>query len=164
MLQISEMTSGHWADVSRIYLEGILTGQATFQTESPAWEAWDHGHTPDCRLIGAEGDDILGWAALTPISGRCVYAGVAEVSVYISEMARGQGVGTALLKALIDASEASGYWTLQASIFPENRASIRLHQTAGFRIAGHRERIGQMNGVWRDTLILERRSKIIGIN
>jgi L-amino acid N-acyltransferase YncA len=162
MTEIIEMDPRHWAAVERIYLEGIATGQATFQTESPGWEEWDKSHTAACRLVAVDGDEVLGWAALTPVSGRCVYAGVAEVSVYIAEKARGRGLGKALLEALIAESEQDSYWTLQASIFPENSASLRLHQNAGFRIIGTRERIGQMHGIWRDTVMLERRSKIIG--
>lgn len=162
MVRILDMESRHWEAVERIYLEGISTGQATFQTGSPGWQEWDSSHTENCRLVALENDKVLGWAALSPVSGRCVYAGVAEVSVYVTESARGQGVGKKLLEALVAQSEENGYWTLQAGIFPENTASIRLHRQAGFRIIGTRERIGQMNGIWRDTVMLERRSNLIG--
>lgn len=152
----------HWGSVERIYLEGIATGQATFQTTAPPWEEWDQSHTTNCRLVALHENEVVGWAALTPVSGRCVYAGVAEVSVYVAEQARGNGVGKMLMQALIDESEKNNFWTLQASIFPENEASIKLHQGTGFRIMGTRERIGKMDNVWRDTVILERRSHVIG--
>jgi len=148
--------------VRTIYLEGIATGNATFEAGAPEWVAWDSGHVRNCRFVARAGDGIVGWAALSLVSGRCVYAGVAEVSVYVAERARGRGVGKALLSALIAASEQNGFWTLQAGIFPENTASVALHQRAGFRIVGRRERIGAMNGHWRDTLLLERRSLITG--
>ena len=164
MIEIIEMTAPHWGEVKRIYLEGIATGQATFQTSAPDWEQWDSSHLASCRLVAVERGQVLGWAALTPVSGRCVYAGVAEVSVYISSEARGKGIGRLLLEELVTESEKNNYWTLQAGIFPENEASLRLHEAAGFRIIGTRERIGQMNGVWRDTVLLERRSKIVGVN
>jgi L-amino acid N-acyltransferase YncA len=163
MMQISKMEPGHWNAVERIYLEGIATGNATFQTTAPSWEEWNEAHISSCRLVAVEDHEVLGWAALTPVSGRCVYAGVAEVSVYIAGKARGKGIGKRLLEELVTESEKNNYWTLQAGIFPENSASIRLHQGAGFRIIGKRERIGQMNGVWRDTVLLERRSKIAGL-
>ena len=158
------MDPSHWEAVARIYLEGIATGNSTFQTNAPTWEEWDSAHTTNCRLVAMDKSQVLGWAALSTVSGRCVYAGVAEVSVYVSESARGKGIGKSLLQALITESEKNNYWTLQAGIFPENTASIRLHQHAGFRIIGTRERVGKMHGVWRDSLMLERRSKIIGIN
>ena len=164
MVQIIDMEPRHWEAVEKIYLEGIATEQATFQTASPGWEEWDSSHTTNCRLVAIENDEVFGWAALTPVSGRCVYAGVAEVSVYVAEEARGKGIGKKLLEALVARSEVNGYWTLQAGIFPENSASIRLHQHAGFRIMGTRERIGKMQGVWRDTVMLERRSNLIGVD
>lgn len=164
MIQIIEMNPAHWESVERIYLEGIATGQATFQQASPSWQEWDQSHTQHCRLVAVKNDELLGWAALTPVSGRCVYAGVAEVSVYVSEKARGTGVGTLLLRRLVEESEQQNYWTLQASIFPENNASIALHKKSGFRVMGTRERIGKINGVWRDTVILERRSSVTGID
>lgn len=162
-MQIIPMTAAHWPLVKDIYESGIATGNATFQTNAPSWEEWDTAHVKTCRLIAIENEVILGWAALTAVSGRCVYAGVAEVSVYVGEAARGKGVGRRLLEALIRESEQHQFWTLQAGIFPENEASIRLHEACGFRIVGRRERIGQMHGVWRDTMLLERRSTVTGV-
>jgi phosphinothricin acetyltransferase len=163
MIEIKPMQPHHWNEVSRIYEEGLRTGNATFQTSAPEWEEWDSSHIKTCRLLAVENENILGWAALTPVSGRCVYGGVAEISVYVSEDARGKGVGKSLLKSLIEDSEANGFWTLQAGIFPENIASIKIHESAGFRMIGKREKIGRMNGQWRDTVLLERRSKTVGI-
>lgn len=162
---IEAMTAAHWPAVRSIYAEGIATGNATFATELPTWQDWDSSHLPTCRLVALAADapdQVLGWAALTPVSGRCVYAGVAEVSVYVAAEARGLGVGKALLTALVAESEQQGLWTLQAGIFPENTASIRLHEAAGFRLVGRRERIGQLQGQWRDTVLLERRSATVG--
>lgn len=147
-----------WPAVRAIYLQGIATGNATFETTAPDWETWNAGHLPHSRLVARDADAILGWAALSPYSRRQVYAGVAEVSLYVAENARGQGIGAALLAALVAESEANGIWTLQAGIFPENLASIALHTRFGFRIAGTRERIGCMNGQWRDVVLLERRA------
>ena len=160
---IQALSPSDWPVVRAIYAEGIATGDATFERNAPEWDAWNTAHIDRCRLIARVEKDIAGWAALTPVSGRCVYAGVAEVSVYVATSARRSGVGTALLAALIEASEASGIWTLQAAIFPENMASVTLFTKAGFRIVGRRERIGQMEGRWRDTLLLERRSALVGI-
>jgi phosphinothricin acetyltransferase len=160
---IQPLSPSDWPVVRDIYAEGIATGHATFERDVPEWEAWNAAHIDRCRLIARVEEDIAGWAALTPVSGRCVYAGVAEVSVYIAAAVRRLGVGTALLAALIEASEASGIWTLQAGIFPENTASVTLFTKAGFRVVGRRERIGQMEGRWRDTLLLERRSALVGI-
>lgn len=163
---VDKMTPKDWQAVRAIYLEGIATGNATFETGAPDWEKWDRDHLADCRLVarkdGRPFGRVVGWAALSPVSGRCVYAGVAEVSVYIAEAARGQGVGKALLQALVEDSESHGIWTLQAGIFPENTASLALHKSCGFREVGRRERIGQMDGVWRDVVLLERRSRIVG--
>ena len=157
------LTAGHWPAVRTIYAEGMATGTATFATEPPAWEAWDTGHLPTCRLVATDGrGQVLGWAALSPVSSRCVYAGVAEVSVYVGAAARGQGVGLELMRALVSESEQNDLWTLQAGIFPENAASLRLHEAVGFRPVGRRERIGQLRGVWHDTLLLERRSAVVG--
>ncbi|MFO7696880.1 MAG: N-acetyltransferase family protein [Anaerolineae bacterium] len=148
-----------WPAVVRIYREGIATGQATFELEAPDWALWDRHHLPEPRLVARdEGGVIVGWAALSPVSARAVYRGVAEVSVYVATAERSQGIGRALLEALIAASERAGLWTLQAGIFPENVASLRLHAACGFRVVGRRERLGQLRGVWRDVLLLERRS------
>lgn len=157
------MLPKHWSAVKRIYEDGIATGNATFQTTSPDWEEWNGLHLSTCRLIALENNEVIGWAALTPVSGRCVYAGVAEVSVYIAESVRGKGAGKKLLQALITESEQHNLWTLQSGIFPENIGSIKLHESCGFRLIGRREKIGKMNGKWRDTLLFERRSKIVGI-
>lgn len=163
MVAIAPLTAEHWDAVRDIYIEGIATGHATFQQSAPEWPEWNGGHLPGCRLVALRNDEVLGWAALSSVSGRCVYAGVAEVSVYVAQTARGMGVGCALLTRLIAESEAAGIWTLQAGIFPENVASIRLHTKAGFRIVGTRERLGSMNGRWRDVILLERRSTVTGI-
>lgn len=157
------MREPDWPAVRDIYREGIRTGDATFETEAPEWAAWDAGHLPVCRLVARQGDTIGGWAALSPVSKRAAYAGVAEVSVYVGTHYRGRGLGRRLLGALISASEAREIWTLQAGIFPENRASIVLHEKLGFRTVGRRERIGQRNGQWRDTVLMERRSEAVGI-
>lgn len=151
-----------WALVAEIYRQGIAGGNATFETEVPSWEAWDASRLSDHRLVAVSGGGVVGWAALSPVSDRCVYAGVADVSVYVAEAARGAGVGRLLLEELIAGSERDGIWTLQAGMFADNKASIRLHRTCGFRIAGRRERIGQLRGRWRDVLLLERRSAVIG--
>ncbi len=160
---IQNMTPDDWPMVRAIYLEGIATGNATFETEAPEWEVWDAKHRPDCRLVAKVGGEVIGWVALMPVSSRRVYAGVAEHSIYVAEAARGQRVGKALLRALIEESERVGIWTLQTAVFPENVASIALHKSCGFREVGYRERIGQMNGVWRDTVMLERRSRVVGV-
>jgi L-amino acid N-acyltransferase YncA len=160
---VEVMRDGDWAAVRLIYREGIATGDATFETEVPEWEDWDRSHTRDCRLVARREGRVVGWAALSPVSVRRVYAGVAEVSIYVAIPARGQGVGEALLRALIEESERRGFWTLQAGIFPENEASIALHRACGFRIVGHRERLGQMRSVWRDVVLMERRSKVVGV-
>jgi L-amino acid N-acyltransferase YncA len=160
-IDITIMQAEDWPAVKAIYEEGIATGNATFQTEAPLWDEWNNTHLQHSRLVAKIDNEVVGWVALTPVSERCVYAGVAEVSVYIAAKARGKGVGKALLKELINSSEAEGIWTLQAGIFPENVASIRLHEQAGFRVVGYRERVGKHFGVWRDTILLERRSKAI---
>ena len=156
---IDAMQPGDWEQVRSIYLEGLAGGNSTFETEAPSWERWDEGHHQFARLVARDGEKILGWAALSPVSKRVVYRGVAEVTVYVSESARGQGIGRALLEALIDESERNAVWTLQASIFPENTASVQLHLRCGFREVGRRERIAMLNSVWRDTLLFERRSQ-----
>jgi len=162
-IEIDEMQPADWPQVRAIYLEGIATGQATFEQNTPDWETWDRKHLLVCRLVARHGEAMIGWAALTPYSARAVYAGVVEVSIYIAAAHRGRGVGWQLLESLVAASEAAGIWTLQAGIFPENIASVRLHERCGFRIVGRRERIGKMHGVWRDVLLLERRSAKVGL-
>jgi L-amino acid N-acyltransferase YncA len=161
-LAIEQMRPGDWEPVKAIYLEGIATGHATFQTDAPSWEAWDASHLQLARLVARDGQAISGWAALSPISPRQAYAGVAEVSVYVAATNRNAGVGRALLDALIAESERNGIWTLQAVVFPENAATIALHLRCGFREVGRRERIGKLNGEWRDTILFERRSALIG--
>ncbi len=162
-MEFQALTADHWPAVRAIYEAGMATGNATFETQAPAWEAWDQGHLAHSRLVAVDdAGTVLGWAALSPVSGRCVYGGVAEISLYIAEKARGQGVGRQLLQALIRESEAQGIWTLQAGTFEENTASIGLHTQAGFRVIGYRERIGQHHGVWRNTVQLERRSPTVG--
>jgi L-amino acid N-acyltransferase YncA len=161
---IDSMRPHDWEFVRAIYIEGIATGQATFETEAPDWDRWDASHLPQCRLVARNDDGVLGWAALSPVSRREVYAGVAEVSVYVSSAARGRGVGGALMRALIEASERHGVWTLQSIVFPENHASVVLHLNHGFREVGRRERIARHHGVWRDTVVLERRSSVVGVD
>ena len=153
------MRDDDWSAVRAVYLEGIASGNATFETEAPPWEAWDAKHLKTARLVFRDEDRVVGWAALSRVSQRSCYAGVCEVSVYVAAAARGRGIGSKLLGALVEQSEANGIWTLQASIFPENDASIQIHLRHGFRIVGRRERIAQLCGVWRDTLLLERRAK-----
>jgi len=162
-ITITAMIADHWPEVRRIYLEGISTGNATFETEATSWEKWDAGHLADCRIVAHDGTTALGWAALSPVSSRPVYRGVTEVSVYVAQSARARGVGKALLRALIESSEGCGIWTLQAGIFPENAASIALHKSLGFREVGRRERIGKMKNFWRDVVLLERRSGVAGV-
>jgi L-amino acid N-acyltransferase YncA len=157
---IDQMRASDWEQVRQIYLEGIRSGHSTFETEAPSWERWDDAHLPFARLVMRAGDRVLGWAALSPVSKRLVYRGVAEVTVYVAESARGQGIGRALLDALLEEAERNGIWTLQASIFPENVASVELHRRCGFREVGRRERIAMLHNVWRDTLLFERRSKV----
>lgn len=152
------MEPAHWPAVKQIFLHGIATGNATFEASAPEWNEWNAGHLKEPRLVAIENETVLGWAALSPVSGRCVYAGVAEISVYIHGHARGNGIGKALLNELIIQSEKHNLWTLQAGIFPENTASLKIHEQCGFKIVGKREKIGKMNGQWRDTLLLERRS------
>lgn len=156
---IDQMTADDWEQVREIYLEGIRSGNSTFETNAPTWEKWDEGHLPVARLVMRDEEMVLGWAALSPVSKRDVYRGVVEVTVYVTESARGKGIGRALLEALIAESEKNGIWTLQASIFPENTASVDLHLKCGFREVGRRERIAMLNGVWRDTLLFERRHR-----
>ena len=160
-MRIRPMTAGDWGDVGRIYQEGMDTNLATFQTECPPYEEWDASHIQECRLVAETNGKVMGWAALSPVSSRCVYAGVAEVSVYVDAAVQGMGVGKALLDALNAASEQEGCWTLQSGIFDNNTASIRLHEKCGYRIVGNRERIGKdRNGTWRNTVLMERRNGI----
>ena len=163
---IKRLERSDWKAVRAIYLEGLATGQATFETEAPSEGDWNLGHLPFGRIaaISSPGGQLLGWAALSAVSKRKVYSGVAEVSVYVSAAARNKGVGRALLEELIAESERHGIWTLLASIFPENQASLKLHEALGFRRVGQRERIAKLNGVWRDTVILERRSNRVGLD
>lgn len=160
---IDRMLPEDWKEVRRIYLEGIATGNATFETEAPEWPKWDAAHRSEPRLVARDGGRLLGWACLSPVSSRCVYGGVAEVSVYVSEDARGRGVGGTLLEALVRRSEDAGVWTLQAGIFPENAASVAIHENCGFRIVGVREKLGRLSDRWRDVLLLERRSTKVGV-
>jgi len=160
---IDAMQPGDWPQVEAIYREGIATGLATLETEPPTWERFDAAHRKDPRLVARDSERLLGWAVLSPVSARAVYAGVAEVSIYISEAARGQGIGKELLSALVEASEQAGLWTLQAGIFRENTASIALHTACGFRVVGVRERLGQLYGVWKDVVLMERRSQVVGL-
>lgn len=162
-MEIVKIDPANYPQVADIYLQGIATGIATFQMEATDWETWNKNHLPNCRIAAFEGDQMAGWAAISPVSSRCVYAGVAEVSIYIAENFRGKGIGKYLLSKLIDTSEAAGLWTLQSGIFAENKASIKLHEQCGFRIIGYREKIGNRDGVWKDNIIMARRSKIVGI-
>lgn len=162
-MKIEPMQVSDWPAVLCIYLEGVDTGIATFETEAPAWECWNTSHLAGARLVVRIDGQLAGWAALSPVSSRRCYAGVAEVSIYIGSAFRGQGVGRVLLAALIAESERSGIWTLQATIFAINEASLGLHQQAGFRMVGRRERIAQRDGQWYDTIVLERRSRVVGV-
>ena len=162
--QIEALCPADWEQVRAIYLEGIATGQATFQTEAPDWAEWDAGHLITPRLVACAATGVLGWAALSPSSKRACYAGVAEVSIYIAAAARGQGIGNALMMALIEEAERRDIWTLWSSVFPENTASLRLHLRHGFREVGRRERIAKLHGMWRDTVVLERRSRVVGLD
>ncbi len=160
---IDKMNDADWDAVLAIYLEGIATRNATFETEAPSWDTWNNNHRPDCRLVARSNEKVLGWAVLSPVSRRPVYSGVAEVSVYVAADARGMGLGKALLAALIDASEKAGIWSLQAGIFRENTASITLHKGVGFREIGFQERKGSMDGAWREVLLMERGSQVVGV-
>lgn len=156
------MTAAHWPAVSMIYAEGMATRNATFETELPSWEQWDATHRTDCRFVARDEAGVRGWVALSPVSERFCYRGVCEVSVYVGATARGRGIGQALMQRVIEASEAAGIWTLQGSTFPENTASVRLQTSCGFRLLGRRERVAQLDGVWRDTVLMERRSTTVG--
>ena len=160
-LTIQELRPEHWPGVIRVYAEGIATGNATFETEVPAWEAWDSSHLADHRFVALREGKVVGWAAASAVSGRCCYSGVVENSVYVAEAARGQGVGRRLLEELIASTEAAGIWTIQAGMFPENEGSIRLHEAVGFEKVGTHRRLGKLDDLWRDVLLLERRSETI---
>ncbi|MBB6732073.1 GNAT family N-acetyltransferase [Cohnella zeiphila] len=153
-----------WEAVKTIYEEGIMTGNATFETEAPSKEHWYASRNLSCSIVGVNEDQVLGWASLSPVSSRCVYAGVGENSIYVKQNARGKGIGNILLARLIEISEQNGFWTIQTGIFPENKASLALHVKHGFREVGRRDKIGKMNGVWRDVVFLERRSEVVGVN
>lgn len=161
-MEIRDMQPGDWDAVARIYEEGIATGLATFETRVPAYVDWDRAHLPFGRLVAETPAQVVGWAALSPVSGRCVYGGVAEVSVYVSAGQRGKGTGKALLKQLIAKSEDRGIWTLQSGVFPQNTGSIRLHEAVGFRRLGYREKIAKRDGIWQDNILFERRSRTVG--
>lgn len=157
------MTAGDWPTVREIYLAGIATGNATFETSAPKCAGWDAAHLPDHRLVADDGGGVLGWAAVSPTSSRTVYAGVVEDSIYLAPEAHGSGLGRALLGALVESTERAGIWTVRTGIFPENAAGLALDRRAGFREVGIRDRPGQLNGVWRDVVLLERRSAVVGV-
>jgi L-amino acid N-acyltransferase YncA len=161
-MEVRSMRPADWRAVRRIYLEGIATRQATFEVRPPTWRKWNQTHRRRPRLVAAANGRVVAWAAVSPVSSRRVYAGVAEVSVYVAATARGRGIGRTLLSELVCAAEEAGIWTLQAGIFPENRASLAIHRRCGFRKVGRRERIGRQGAVWRDVVLLERRSRSIG--
>jgi L-amino acid N-acyltransferase YncA len=162
-MEIINIEEKHYSEIAKIYLQGISTGFATFQTSVPSWEEWDKAHLKICRILAKKGNEIVGWAALTQVSSRCVYEGVAEVSIYIDQEFRGKGIGKFLLSSLIKQSEENGLWTLQSGIFAENIGSISLHEKCGFRKIGYREKIAKLNNVWKDNIIMERRSKTVGL-
>jgi len=158
---IEALRPEHWPGVARVYEEGITTGNATFETEVPSWEAWDAAHLPEHRLVALRDGEVVGWVAVSPVSERCVYGGVVENSAYVAEAARGQGIGLRLLEQLAASTEAAGIWTIQTGIFPENDVSVRVHERAGFEVVGRRKRLGKLAGEWRDVLLLERRSEVV---
>jgi phosphinothricin acetyltransferase len=160
-VEIQPLRREDWPAVQAIFQAGIATGDATFETTAPAWEAWDAGHLPEHRLVARGGGRVLAWTALAPVSDRCAYAGVAEDSIYVAPEAQGRGIGRRLLAAVVASAERGGIWTVQTGIFPENQASVRLHQACGFRVVGVRERLGRLHGRWRDVLLLERRSPLV---
>lgn len=160
---IEKMKDEDQNEVRSIYQEGIDTGNATFETEVPEWEEWDRSHLRNCRLVAKVQGQVVGWVALSPVSGRCCYSGVAEVSLYVKVSARGRGIGKALLQEVIKQSEAAGIWTLQGCTFRENTASLAIQKGCGFREVGYRERISRLNGVWKDVILTERRSKVAGV-
>jgi L-amino acid N-acyltransferase YncA len=162
-MTIKPLEQNHYPAIKEIYELGIATGNATFETKAPTWDEWDKNHLTKSRLVAVdENENVIGWAALSSVSSRCVYAGVAELSVYVHLNQQGKGIGKKLLEALIRESEKLNIWTLQAGIFPENKASLKIHEQCGFRKVGYHEKIGKMKDVWRDTILLERRSKAVG--
>jgi L-amino acid N-acyltransferase YncA len=160
-IEIAALRPEHWPQVAAIYAEGIATGQATFETEVPTWERWDETHLAAHRFVAVLDGEVVGWVACSGVSDRCVYGGVVENSVYVAGSARGRGIGSSLLEALVDSTEQAGIWTIQTGIFPENEASVRVHEKVGFELVGRRKRLGKLNGVWRDVLLLERRSEAV---
>jgi L-amino acid N-acyltransferase YncA len=161
VLEVRELRREDWPAVKAIYEQGIAGGDATFETEAPSWDDWDRSHLKGHRLVALQEGEVVGWAALAPVSERCVYGGVSEDSVYVADAARHRGVGRALLEQLIEGAEGDGIWTIQAGVFPENQAAIKLHRRCGFRVVGVRERIGSHHGAWRDVVLMERRSGVI---
>ena len=164
MIQLRELESTDWTRVRTIFEQGIETGTATFESEAPEWEGWDADHLDRCRIVAELDGDVVGWAALSPVSDRCAYGGVAEASVYVHSDHRRRGVGSSLLSQLVRDSEAAGIWTLQAGLFAENRSSLRLIGRHGFREVGIRRRLGKLDGTWRDVLLYERRSEVVGVD
>ena len=160
-VEVAPLRPEHWSDVARIYAEGIATGDATFETEVPSWEHWDAAHLAEHRFVALRDGAVVGFASVSAVSDRCVYGGVVENSVYVAESARGAGIGQLLLERLIESTERAGIWTIQSGIFPENGASLALHERVGFRVVGRRERLGKQNGEWRDVLFVERRSEVV---
>jgi L-amino acid N-acyltransferase YncA len=158
-VSLRQLRPDDWLRVAAIYRAGIRSGNATFETEAPSWKEWDAAHLTEHRLVATDDRDVLGWAALAPVSDRCCYAGVAEDSVYVAPEAHGHGIGRALLETLVAGAERAGIWTVQTNVFPENEASLALHKACGFRVVGVRERLGQLDGIWRDVVFLERRSR-----
>lgn len=163
MIVVEKMARADWPAVQDIFAQGIKSGNATFEKSPPSWEEWDRSHLQFCRFVAKENSQVFGWAALSAFSSRTVYAGVAEVSLYVADLAQNRGVGTILLETLVESAEKQGLWTLQAGIFPENEKSIHLHKKCGFKIVGTRNKLGQMHGVWRDVLLMERRSTVVGL-
>ncbi|MEI3789361.1 MULTISPECIES: GNAT family N-acetyltransferase [unclassified Chryseobacterium] len=163
-MEIIPTDKKHFPDITEIYRQGLETGNATFETTVPTWEEWDKGKLKHRRLVAIIDYTVVGWAALSAVSDRCVYGGVAELSIYISNNHKGKSIGKALMQKLLEESERNGIWTLQSGMFPENKATMALHQSSGFRMIGYREKIGKLRDTWRDTVIMERRSKTTGIN
>ncbi|HEV8685662.1 MAG TPA: GNAT family N-acetyltransferase [Gaiellaceae bacterium] len=158
-IELRNLRPSDWPEVASIFEAGIETRSATFETEAPLWDAWDESHYHEHRLVAVEDGRVVGWAALSPVSERCCYSGVAEGSVYVAPEAQGRGIGRMLLERLVADADRAGIWTIQTGIFPENTASVRLHVRCGFRIVGVRERLGKLDGAWRDVVLLERRSE-----